>query len=1145
MAFYDIVDQTIALLQQHKRLSYRALRRHFHLDDTTLSDLKFELITVQELAIDQNDTILLWREGAIAPTLSEPESAEPVSPMSMTPSQEVTALTVEPPEAERRQLTVLFCDLVGSTALSAALDPEELRDVLRAYQAVCAEIMQRFGGVVARQVGDGLLIYFGYPQTYDDAAARAARAGLALLEALPALNAGLHARMAGLETQSLQIRLGLHTGLVVVGALGEGTYHDPMAVVGEAPNVAARLQDLAAPNTLVVSAATQRLLGHTFLYEDYGLHTIKGIAAPVHVYRVRGESEEYARLAGPETAGLSPLVAREQEVELLLRLWGQAKQGRGRVLLLSGEAGIGKSRLVQSMKEHIRGELHTRWECRCSPYYQHSTLYPVLDLLQRTLRFQRDDTPECKLQKFHEALAPYAQTLAAGVTPLAALLSLPLPAHDPWYTLTPERQKQHILEALVSIFLALAAQQPLLLIIEDLHWIDPSTLAWLDLLMEQVPTARLLLLLTSRPEFVPPWSPRAYLTQLTLRRLPHAQVEALVAAVAGGKRLPDEVRAHIVARTDGVPLFVEELTKMVLESGWLQEHSDHYALIGPLPALAIPMTLHDSLMARLDRLATVKIVAQLGAALGRAFSYALLQAVSPLDEAPLQQALAQLVEAELLYQRGRPPLATYLFKHALIQDTAYQSLLKSTRQQFHLRIARVLEARFTDIAETEPEVLAHHYTEAGLLEHAISFWQRAGRQAARRSAHLEAIAHFTRGLELLAALPETPERDQHELTLQMALGASLLVTQGSAAPEVEQAYTRALALCRQEAQPEQLARILFALWGSHQSRAEHVQARQCGEELLALAHRLANPTTLLVAQYVLGTTLYWLGEPVLAREHLERALALDTPQPQSRRAEAPALAARVATYGSTALTLWVLGYPEQARQCMAQGLTLTHTVLQPFSQAGLLLHAALLHLFRREVATTAQYTEAELALALEHGFAYWAAGGVIFRGWVLAVQGQPAEGIAQMRQGLMAWQATGSTAVLPTFLPLLAEVLIQDGQYAEAQSLLGEVQDMVQRSGERAWEAEVYRLQGELRLLQDAADTSQATACFCQALAIARRQRAKSLELRAALSLSRLWQRQGKRHEARQMLSALYAWFGEGWDTGDMQEARALLQALA
>ena len=704
---------------------------------------------------------------------------------------------------------MLFCDLVDSTVLASQLDPEEWREVVRAYQRTCATVIQRYDGHIAQYLGDGLLVYFGYPQAHEDDAQRAVRAGLGMLEAM----GRLHTRLAQEREVSLAVRLGIHTGQVVVGEIGGGAKHEQLAL-GETPNLAARLQGIAAPNTVVISATTLQLLGGFFACQALGSHLLKGIAQPLEVYQVQYESTARTRLEAAGSTGLTPLVGREPEVALLLEHWAQVKEGLGQVVLLSGEAGIGKSRLVEVLKEQVAAEPHA-WltPCQCSPYFQNTALHPMIDLLERVvLRFERDETHEQKLRKLEGFVVQYGLPLAETVSLFAALLSLPLGADYAPLTLSPEQRRQQTLQALLTILLTIAAQQPVLFIMEDLHWVDPSTLEFLTLLVDQGPTARILALFTYRPDFHPPWTGRSHLTQVTLNRLPRRQAAELTGRVAHSKALPPEVLEQVVAKTDGVPLFVEELTKMVLESGLLQEHEERYALTGPLPPLAIPTTLHDSLMARLDRLAAVKGLAQLGATLGREFTYALLQAVAPWDEETLRQGLQQLVAAEFLYQQGLPPQATYVFKHVLIQEAAYQSLLKSTRQRHHQHIAQVVEARFPTLCETQPEWLAQHYTAAGCTEQAVVYWQRAGEYASARSAHREAVSHVTTGIELLTTLPETPARTEQALTLHLALGAALQMAKGLAAPEVEQAYRQAHALCQQVGETPALVPVLFGLW---------------------------------------------------------------------------------------------------------------------------------------------------------------------------------------------------------------------------------------------------------------------------------------------------------------------------------------------
>jgi class 3 adenylate cyclase/predicted ATPase len=1134
MTFDDILDQAIALLQRRGRLTYRTLKRQFDLGDDVLEDLKEELIYGQRLAMDEGGRVLVWTGGVIPPESSAappppqegPHAAPPVAP--------------RPPDAERRQLTVLFCDLVDSTRLASQLDPEDWRVVVRAYQQTCAEVIERFEGHIAQYLGDGLLVYFGYPQAHEDDAQRAVRTGLAIVQAMETLNQ----RLEQAKGVRLAVRVGIHTGPVVVGEVGGGGRQEQLAL-GETPNLAARLQGLAAPDTVVVSAATFRLVRGYFTAQELGAHSLKGVAAPVQVHRMLGESAAQSRLdiAGP--SGLTPLVGRESEVLLLLERWAHSQDGRGQVVLLSGEAGIGKSRLVEVLRERVISQGATRLVFRGSPYHQQSALYPVIDHLQRFLHWDSTDAPEARLAALEQALRTSRLPLEE-VTPLfAALLSLPLPAHYPALNLTPQRQRQKTHDALVAWLLAEAERQPVLAVWEDLHWADPSTLELLGLVLDQVPTSRMLTLLTCRPEFLPSWASRSHLTQVTLTRLGRPQVGAMITSLTGGKALPAAVVEQVVAKTDGVPLFVEELVKMILESDLMREEGDHYMLTGPLPPLAIPSTLHDSLMARLDRLATGKEVAQLGATIGRTYAYELLQAVSPLDEAVLQQGLRQLVEAELVYQRGAPPHATYMFKHALIQEAAYQSLLRSTRQQVHQRIAQVLEARFPSLVETQPELVAQHYTAAGCAEQAILYWQRAGHQASDRSAYLEAVSHLTTGIKLLTALPETPERTQQALTLYIALGGALQVTKGLAAPEVEHTYTPARALCQQVGETPELVPVLHGLWRFYLVRPQLHTARELGDTLLRLAQRAHDPALAVIAHNALGATWLLLGTLPAARQHLEAGIVHYTPAQRRalvfRMGNDPGVSCRA----FTAWTLWLLGYPAQALARVHEARALAHELSHPYSLAFARCLAAIVSQLRRDVPAVHEQAEAAVALATEQGFTQWAAWGTSLRGWAAAMQGQGAEGLAQVRQGIAAYRATGAALQVPYLCTRLADVCDHLGHTADGLQALVEAYTLVEQHEERYWEAEVCRLRGVLLLRQPGTPQAEAETWLQRALDVARRQEAKSLELRAATSLSRLWQQQGKRAEAHALLAPVYGWFTEGFDTADLQEAQVLLEALA
>jgi predicted ATPase len=705
--------------------------------------------------------------------------------------------------------------------------------------------------------------------------------------------------------------------------------------------------------------------------------------------------------------------------------------------------------------------------------------------------------------------------------------------------------RQRTLEGLVAILLEQAERHPVLFIVEDLHWTDPTTLEFMNLLIDQTPTASLLVLLTCRSHFQPAWHHRSYLTEITVNRLSPTQVEQIVHGMTDGKTLPHEVLAQIVAKTDGVPLFVEEITKAILEAGQLTARDGHYALTGAFSTFAIPATLQDSLMARLDRLVTAKAVAQYAAVIGRQFAYDVLQAVSQLDEATLQRELGRLVEAELLYQRGLPPQAYYFFKHALIQDAAYESLLKSTRQQYHQRIAQVLEAQFPETAETQPELLAHHCTEAGLTGQSVAYWYKAGQRAIERSAHMEAINHLTKGLELLKTLPETPQRLQREVDMHIALGASLTATKGYAAPEVEQTYRYARQLCQHLEDPYQLFPVLRGLYGYYHVRAALQTAHGLGEQLLTLAQQVQDGGMLPAAHRALGATLHLLGAVAAAHTHYAQGIALYDLQQHRAYAFLYGEDAGVVCGSHDAWALWHLGYPDQGLTRSQEAVTLARQVAHPFSLSFVLSFAATLHQFRREVRATQEYAEAAIRLATEQGFSFWMAFGSILRGWALARQGQAQKGIEQLHQGMMARRATGAELGRTYWLALLAEAHGTMGQPKAGLNALAEALTQAERTGERWYESELYRLKGALLLQQSSDHHAEAENCFHHALDIARTQQAKSFELRAATSLARLWQQQGNRQEARDLLAPVYNWFTEGFDTLDLQDAKALLDELA
>jgi class 3 adenylate cyclase/predicted ATPase len=1035
-------------------------------------------------------------------------------------------------DAERRQLTVLFCDLVGSTELAARLDPEDMGQVIRAYHSTCTEVIERWEGHVAKYMGDGVLAYFGWPRAHEDDAERAVRAGLATIDAL-----------SGVETsagKALAARIGIATGLVMVGELiGQGGAQE-QTVVGETPNLAARLQALAEPGIVVISQRTRRLVGGLFELGDLGPQRLKGFAEPVRAFRVEGEGRAEGRFEALHGQHLTPLVGREHELGILLERWAWAKDGDGQVMLLSGEPGIGKSRIVQALREQVRADRPAVLNHYCSPYHRNSALHPVIAQLERAAGVGSDDPSSTRLDRLEALLAPLVAADHEAVPLIAALLSIPTGGRYPALTLSPQRQMQRTMEVLVACLAGAARDRPVLVLYEDVHWIDPTTQALLGLLVERVAHLPALMVITFRPEFTPPWIGHAHVTSLLLSRLSQRQGAAMVARVIGDKTLPPEVLEQIVARTDGVPLFVEELTKTVLESGLLRDAGDHWELEGPLPALAIPSTLQDSLMARLDRLAPVKEVAQVGAAIGRQFSHDLLAAVSPLDEGRLQGALDQLVDAELVFRRGLPPDAIYTFKHALVQDAAYQSLLKSTRAELHRRIAGALEAHFPTIVEGQPETVAHHYAEAGLPD-AAAYWLRAGELAAGRYAHLEAVAHLRRGLGLLGDIADEAKRNRFEIDLQAALGVSLLATKGFAAPETGEAYSRAEQLCGASGETSRLYAIRQGLWNHHLVRGDVELARQLAERSLAAAEDEGDPEHLLAAHHALVGT-YLLGTFEKAHHHFEQAWRIGQQMPTRSLTSLIGADLRVFMRAYGCHALWHLGFPDQATRMAEEALSISRTAADSFSWAIALCYAAMLQQFACDPAAVRELAAESIDLCRKHHFAYYLAWAQIIHGWAESALGRPIDGIAEIERGLADIDATGGRLRHAYYLSLLADAHGRADDSERGLAFLEQAIELTGRTGEHWRDADLHRLKGVLSLSLDRA--AEAEACFQRALMIAREQGAKALELKAALDLARLWRDRGKWADARDLVAPVYGWFTEGFDTKDLKEAEALLDEL-
>ena len=1033
--------------------------------------------------------------------------------------------------AERRQLTVMFCDLVGSTALSARLDPEDMREIMSAYHRRCAQVIGKSGGFVAKYMGDGVLAYFGYPQAHEDDAERAVRCGLALVDAA--------SRLQTSHGATLQVRIGIATGVVVVGDLiGEGAAQE-QGVVGETPNLAARLQTLAEPGQVVISPSTRRLTSGLFEYGDLGRVVLKGLADPIQAWQVLAESAVQSRFEAQHETSLAPLVGREEELELLLRRWNQASQGEGRVVLLTGEPGFGKSRLTAALQERLQSQPHIRLRYFCSRQHTDSALYPIINQLERAARFERGDAPAQKLLKLQTLLA--LPERAAEVALLADLLSVPGDGQDGLFEMGPQKRKEKIFDALLAQLRRLD-QQPVLMIYEDVQWIDPTTLELLALIVERASHMRLLLLISARPEFTPPWPGYAHLTTVSLTRLSRREGTTLITGVAQGRALPDEVTNQILVRTDGVPLFIEELTKAVLESGLLRKREHDYVLDGPLASVAIPATLQDSLMARLDRLSSVREVAQVGAALGRQFSHELLQAAARMPERQLSDALEQLVRAELLFRRGAAPNAQYTFKHVLVQDVAYASLLRGNRQQLHARIARAYETRFPEVVRAQPELVAHHFTEAGLSDAAIEYWQRAGDLAMARSGHTEAIHHFSVALDLLTKLGDKPDRAAKELELCVKLGPALMMVKGTASPEVNAIYSRAVAL---EAGEDSSARFK-ALWGLYyysMTSGRLSEADAHADELLALAQRLGADDLVLEGHHAKWATSLWCGELAAADEHSQEGISrYDCTQHHALAFTFSGHDPGACAHGTRAINMALLGFPQQAMKLGAEAVALARSLSHPFSLGHALWHSAIALQVGRQTQICRDLSSELLELSQEHDFPMMRGAGMFFSGWATADGGELEQGVALMEQGLALYSAVRHIN-RPHMLAVLASAKADLGKPDEGFELLEEALASIEVSGERWWLAELHRLRG--RLLAARGQHDKGEACFRQAIEVSSEQRARMLELRAATSLARLWSDRGKNAEARDLLAPIYGWFTEGFETLDLKEAKILLDALA
>jgi predicted ATPase/class 3 adenylate cyclase len=1040
---------------------------------------------------------------------------------------------------QRRQLSVLFCDLVGSTALSARLDPEDTRSVIACYQTCIAETVAKHNGVIARYMGDGALVYFGYPRAREDDTEQAVHAALALIDEIPRLKTKIDIPLQG--------RIGIATGTVVIGdVLSTDTGSHEQAAIGDAPNMAARLQSLAEPGTIVVCPSTRQLTLGYFNYRDLGKQILKGWSEPIQVWQAIGATGVENRFQAQHPTVLSPLIGRDEEVELLMRRWQAVRQGAGRAVLVTGEPGIGKTHIVRAAESLLDGEAHTTLSYLCSTHHTNSALYPFTSQLERAARFERSDSALMRRSKLEFLVSEFGLN-ESQIEVLSSLLSLPANPSHLLKSSTPQKRKEATFTAIFAVFESLARRKPTFIVFEDIHWIDPTSLELLTLMIERLPEQRLLLAMTARPEFLPPWPSHAHVSTILLTRFNRVEGAMLVQRVAGGKPLPHEVVAEILARTDGVPLFVEELTKALLESGQLLEQPDGYVVERSLPHLIIPATLHASLISRLDRLSAAREVAQIGAVIGREFSYELLSAIAGLPKKPLDDALEQLTLSELIFRRGVLPQAVFSFKHALVRDAAYEGLLKSRRAQLHGSLANVLESNFRDIIEAQPEIMAHHLIEAGFTERAIPWWRRAGIIAAQRSAHVEAIAHFRRGVDAVHRLGGRAPTDRMELDLLMAMGPCLIATQGPARSDSVAMFTRAHELCERLGDPPEYLQVMFWLATASVMRGELPRAQETVAALLDRAESRGDHAALLNALRGKAMILMFMGRITEAAAAIERAFAAYSTSSEEERLAARAAGqdAGVADLALMSWTLWLTGKPDTATKRITAALQRADAIVHPPSQAYANYYASILYAMLGRYQQANDHASCCVILSHAHGFRQWHDLSRTVANICIAQLDPSSNVIDEAKAALKEYGQAGYQLGITALHALMCSAMLARGDADGVIDLLESSFSTVEHNSERLFEAELYRLKGRaIERLGGANAVRDCTALLERALGTARQHEARSLELRAANDLALVLRSQRKRDAALAVLEPICSSFTEGADTDDLVAARATLATL-
>jgi class 3 adenylate cyclase/predicted ATPase len=1042
-------------------------------------------------------------------------------------------------QAERRQLTVMFCDLVGSTALARRLDPEDLQDMIRGFLDACSQAIGRFNGYIAKYMGDGLLVYFGYPQAHEHDAERAVHAGLAILELVRTRPTAPPPS----QESEVAVRIGIATGHVIVGeTIGHETAKE-RSVFGETPNLAARLQALAAPGQLIIDSVTKRLVGSEFECMDHGTFALKGFDTPVQLWRVLGSRTSMSRFESYRSGRLGSFVGREHETALLLGRWGEAVGGEGQVVLLCGEAGIGKSRIASSLRDRLIDERYHMIQFQCSPYHTNTALYPVINCLRQAAGMTGEDTPAMQRQKLDKLALDNGIDDPATVFLLADLLALPTDA-QPRLNVSSEKRKQMTLDALVQYLHRSANRFPTLFIVEDAHWVDPTTMDLLTRIIDRIQSMRVLLIITFRPDFKPVWADYSHVTFLTLSRLPRRHSAELLASMTGGKALPPEVERAILAKTDGVPLYLEELTQSLLQSGMLAEENNSFILRAPLKELSIPDSLQGLLMERIDRLGSIKEIIQVGSAIGREFCYELLQGVVDVTESQLKLALQLFVESGIIFQEGEIPAAKFQFKHTLLQEAAYSTLPKKSRRALHTRIAKTLAGKFAERVQMEPELLAYHYEQAGLAGPAVDYWHRAARRDAERSANIEALNHFNSALDLLKTLPQGKERNALELELLLARGVPLLSVKGYASDEMEHNYRRAKDLSEEHSGSMHQFLAIRGLWVFHLVRGHVADARDLAETLLALAKHEQLSDLLIDAHHLLGATYFFLGRFDDARIHLFTAKSLDDPNQHRvlalRYGQDPGITARI----MLARTLWILGEVEQAEIVAKEAIVMARAIEHPYTLVFALVFLSRFYSAVHNAKRTLALTNEAIAVSTQYSFALGLAIATTSQGWALAENGAE-QGLGKLLNGLSAIRATGATLDLTFTLALLAEIYLRNHRFEEGLRAIEEAQKLAETGGERFWQSELFRLKGELLLKQSDQSVPEAEHCFNEAVNIARAQGAIMLELRAGTSLARLLRKLNRSDTAKRLLNSILSRFGAQDAGPDCIEARTILDQLS